>query len=146
MKTFRRPALLALSLFAGLALSAGPALAGDLVVEVTLPEGATGMVYAGVYDAEASFPKQGAERAGKMVKAEGRSARLVFTGLPAGRYALSAYLDGNGNAKLDTNVMGIPKEPYGFSRNARGSFGPPAFAEAAVDHDGGDRKIAFELK
>jgi len=28
-------------------------------------------------------------------------------------------------------VVGIPQEAFGFSNNANGSFGPPAFEEAA---------------
>jgi uncharacterized protein (DUF2141 family) len=33
---------------------------------------------------------------------------------------------------LDKNLFGIPKEPYGFSNSARGSTGPPKFADAAI--------------
>ena len=50
-----------------------------------------------------------------------------FSGIPFGVYALSAYHDENGNGKLDKNAMGQPKERYGFSNNARGTFGPPAY-------------------
>ena len=35
--------------------------------------------------------------------------------LPAGEYVFSLYQDVNCNKKLDANVLGIPKEPYGFS-------------------------------
>jgi uncharacterized protein (DUF2141 family) len=35
--------------------------------------------------------------------------------------------------------LGIPKEPYGFSRDARGKFGPPGFEDAAIEvRDEGD--------
>ena len=50
--------------------------------------------------------------------------------LPAGKYAISAYHDANANNKLDVNWVGIPKEPYGMSNNARGTMGPPKFSEA----------------
>jgi uncharacterized protein (DUF2141 family) len=30
--------------------------------------------------------------------------------------------------------MGIPKEDYGFSNNARSAFSPPSFKEAAFVH------------
>ena len=40
--------------------------------------------------------------------------------LPRGKYGVIAFHDLNGNEKLDTNFMGIPNEPYGFSNNARG--------------------------
>ena len=38
----------------------------------------------------------------------------------------------NGNGQLDSNLMGLPTEPYGFANNARGSFGPPSFQAASV--------------
>ena len=35
----------------------------------------------------------------------------------------------NENKKIDTNFLGIPKEPYGFSNQKKGRFGPPKFKE-----------------
>ncbi|MEO6281116.1 DUF2141 domain-containing protein [Roseateles sp.] len=64
--------------------------------------------------------------------AVGGKVTVVLKNLPEGRLALSLYQDANGNGKLDMNPMGIPTEPYGFSNNAAGSFGPPQFEQAAV--------------
>jgi uncharacterized protein (DUF2141 family) len=52
--------------------------------------------------------------------------------VPAGTWAVLAYHDENGNKKLDTNFVGMPKEGYGFSNGAKGTFGPPSFKEAAI--------------
>ena len=50
--------------------------------------------------------------------------------LPAGRYAVAAFHDENGNEKLDRAWSGMPQEPYGFSNGVRGSIlGPPDLAE-----------------
>lgn len=57
---------------------------------------------------------------------------VVLKDLPAGPLALSLYHDANANGKLDMNAMGIPTEPYGFSNNASGSFGPPKFEQAVL--------------
>lgn len=55
----------------------------------------------------------------------------VWSGrLPRGNYAIKAYHDVNDNGVLDRGRLGIPKEPYGFSNDARGRFGPPRFEEA----------------
>ena len=43
---------------------------------------------------------------------------------------MSSFYDKNGNGKLDTNFLGIPKEPTAMSNNAKGSFGPPKFKDA----------------
>ncbi|MBD8654934.1 DUF2141 domain-containing protein [Oxalobacteraceae sp. CFBP 13730] len=58
---------------------------------------------------------------------------VTVDGVPAGSWAVLSYQDENDNGKLDRNVLGIPKEPYAFSRDARGRFGPPSFEEAAFE-------------
>lgn len=63
------------------------------------------------------------------------SAEVVFelNNLKSGTYAISAYYDQDNNNELNTNFFGIPKEQVGFSNNAKGSFGPPDFEDAAFD-------------
>ena len=39
--------------------------------------------------------------------------------------SLRAFRDTNGNQKLDTNLVGIPSEPFAFSNNAKAQLGPP---------------------
>jgi len=55
---------------------------------------------------------------------------VVFGDLPSGEYAISAFHDENGNARLDTFAR-IPREGFAFSRNPALRFGPPRFADAA---------------
>ncbi|XWN38511.1 MAG: DUF2141 domain-containing protein [Balneola sp.] len=50
--------------------------------------------------------------------------------LPHGEYAIAVYHDKNENGKIDTNFLGIPKEDYGFSNNARGRFGPASWEDS----------------
>ena len=50
--------------------------------------------------------------------------------LPRGEYAISLFVDSNGNKKLDKNFFGIPKEQYGFSNNVMGRMSPPTFDQA----------------
>ena len=54
---------------------------------------------------------------------------FTLPGLPPGDYAVAVIHDENGNGRLDT-FAGIPREGYGFSRNAPVRFGPPRFAAA----------------
>lgn len=49
------------------------------------------------------------------------------------RFALAAYHDENDDDRLNTGMLGIPSEPYGFSNSARGITGPPPYDDAAVD-------------
>jgi len=57
---------------------------------------------------------------------------VVLKGLPEGRLALSLYHDANGNGRLDMDGRGMPTEPYGFSNNAIGEYGPPTFEQSAL--------------
>lgn len=52
--------------------------------------------------------------------------------LPAGRYAIAALHDENSNHKLDRNMIGWPKEGFGFSNNPKVGLSPPSFDTAAM--------------
>ena len=54
---------------------------------------------------------------------------VVFQDVPEGEYAVTVLHDLNGNKKMDENLLGIPKEGFGFSNDAMGAFGPPTFRE-----------------
>lgn len=71
-----------------------------------------------------------------------------FTGVPAGRYAVSAYQDVNRDGRLTFGgMMGAPVEPWGYSRGARGVMGPPRFEDAAmrVGPSGGVIRVTLGL-
>ena len=38
-----------------------------------------------------------------------------------------------GNGDLDTNLLGVPTEGYGFGNGAAGSFGPAEFDASSID-------------
>ncbi|MBL8560300.1 MAG: DUF2141 domain-containing protein [Hyphomonadaceae bacterium] len=60
-------------------------------------------------------------------------ATLTLRAPAPGRYALKIYHDLNNDAGLNRAAYGMPTEPYGFSNNADGRFGPPSFDAAAFD-------------
>ncbi|MEI7620865.1 MAG: DUF2141 domain-containing protein [Candidatus Falkowbacteria bacterium] len=98
------------------------------------------------FDSAAAFPKtltRGVTTAAAGRDAEGR-VTLVLRDVAPGSYALSAYHDLDGNGQLNTNLMGMPTEPYGFANNARGSFGPPSFQAASVALP--EQGLSIELK
>lgn len=55
----------------------------------------------------------------------------TFTDLPSGTYAVKVYHDIDGNGEMKKNWIGIPKEPFGFSNDAKGKMGPPSFENAS---------------
>ena len=64
-----------------------------------------------------------------------RQATVVWENLPPGDYAVAAIHDENRNAKLDRNLIGIPKEGFGFANNPHVLLSAPPF-RAAVVHVG----------
>ena len=127
-----RPGLRALC--AAALLSPLAALAADLNVNVADGPAAEATLYVALYNDAASYADSKAV-ASQTAPMQGGKARLVFTGLAPGRYALRAFADENGNGKLDTNLMGMPTERYGFSNDAKGNRAAPAFEAAAFSVD-----------
>jgi uncharacterized protein (DUF2141 family) len=52
---------------------------------------------------------------------------VIIKNLKPGKYAFKYFHDENNDQEINTNFMGIPKEGYGFSNDAKGKFGPPSF-------------------
>ena len=67
------------------------------------------------------------------VSVKDKKAVFVFENIEKGTYGFTLFHDVNDNEKLDTNFIGIPKEPYAFSNNKRGSFGPPKYEDVQFD-------------
>jgi uncharacterized protein (DUF2141 family) len=65
---------------------------------------------------------------------------------PPGDYAAQAFHDENSNRQVDKNLLGIPREGVGFSRNARIRFGPPKWSDAVITHEGQAHTITFNLR
>lgn len=127
-------ALFAASLLAGgLAATSTAAQALTLTVEFTDARSTQGSVNAALYSSDSTWLQTAQAAQIDKTDAAGDKTVLVFRNLEPGRYAISAYHDENGNGKLDTNVVGLPVERFGFTRDARGHMGPPAFGDAAVD-------------
>ncbi len=71
---------------------------------------------------------------------------VTVPNVPAGQYAVQAFLDENGNGDVDRGMFGIPKEGVGFSRNARIGLGPPKWRDAFFVHQGRAEVIRFNLR
>ncbi len=71
---------------------------------------------------------------------------VTVTDIPAGRYAVQAYLDENNNSKVDQALFGIPKEGIGFSNNVRIGLSAPKFRDAAFDFDGTSATLHVKLR
>jgi len=93
----------------------------SLTIEISGIKNSTGKIMLQLFDENEKVIKQ---EAGEI-----REKITLFTiqSLKPGKYAVRYFHDENLNGKMDTNLVGIPKEGYGFSNNATGKFGPPPF-------------------
>lgn len=131
-----RTALLALAI-AGCATAPTPASADTATVTIELtglqPQG---QVMLQVFNSEAGYGSGQAVTA-RQIPITASTARVEFSGVTPGQYAVRLFHDVNGNGQLDTNPFGIPTEPFAFSNNARGRFGPASWSDAVFTVNAG---------
>lgn len=123
---------------------ASAAFANDLTVEIQGVTEAKGSVYVALYDKADTWMKKPVKAQGAV--AIGGKTTVVFKDLPEGEYAFSVFHDIDGDKKMARNAMGMPTEPWGFSRDAMGMFGPPSFEEAKVKVPAGGATTVMTLK
>ena len=143
------PRLLTPILPTGAFLWAAAGHAADLEVELQGIDSADGQVLVALHreTPRADFPSDATVVANAAAPAATDTVVVVFRGLPAGTYAVAAFHDANGDGELNANFVGMPTEGYGFSNDARGFMGPPAFDEAAfsLDANAGTRRLVVNV-
>lgn len=127
-------------------LLAGACAAHAAKIDVALTDArvATGQFRIALVDAD-GYDGKARPLAGRMLTPEGETTRLVFDDIAPGRYAVMVTHDENGNGKLDTNIVGMPTEGYGFSNNPR-VMRKPTFDEAAFDVADGDVALDIAIR
>lgn len=141
----KRAGLAALAL-AG-AGAATPALAGDVVITVTDIRSSKGVVRACMTTRADIFPKcikdPSAHRT--VVPAEG-TVTIRFTGVKPGDYAVALLHDENDNGKADRAMGMMPKEGYGFSRDAPVRMAPPKFGDAVFTQGEATTRMTVKMR
>lgn len=94
-----------------------------------------GKISVAVYNTTEGFLKFDKAFKSDSIAAQKGVTHIVIKDLPEGEYALAIFHDANGNDKLDTNWLGIPKEKVAFSNAKMRTFGPPAFKDCAFKLD-----------
>ena len=102
-----------------------------------------GTVRLALYNQADQFMKKEVKSA-EVKSVNGETVAILKDVLP-GTYAISVMHDANDNTELDSNFFGIPKEGFGFSNDAMGTFGPPGFKEASFIYSG-QKEVIIILK
>ena len=95
----------------------------------------SGQLAVAVFDNPDSFPNRSKDAVLKSFSPlpGGFSETTITIDLKPGHYALATFLDKNKNQNLDTNIVGAPKERFGFSQNPKISFSAPLFSECEFE-------------
>ncbi|GBF51751.1 hypothetical protein LPTSP4_32890 [Leptospira ryugenii] len=106
----------------------------DLEVQIENRQSKQSTIHCGIFVQADGFPtenKKQYQNTKANVEADGRTI-CRFSGLNGNTYAVSVLEDLNANGKMDSTLVGYPKEPWGVSNNApMHTFGPPTFQEAS---------------
>lgn len=101
----------------------------SLTIEISGLRNNDGNVLYELFDAKQKSLKVGT------VNISNKKCVVVFENLKPATYGFNYIHDENKNRKLDTKMVVIPKEGFGYSNNVVAKFGPPDF-----------KKWTFELK
>ena len=80
-----------------------------------------GVVRCARYNSPAAFPKTGQEWRGVIAPIRDRQASCVFSGVPAGNYAMAFFHAEHNETQLTPGLFGEPTQGYGFSNNTSGA-------------------------
>jgi uncharacterized protein (DUF2141 family) len=133
-----------LAIAAALFAAIVPAFAAELTVNLHGIRAQSGLVKVAVVDSQDAWDGKAAPVQFDGAPPQGETAKFTFKDLKPGNYAVMITHDENGNGKLDTNVMGMPLEGYGFSNNPQ-VMRKPTWDEARFEVTATNTVIDVEL-
>ena len=120
---------------------------GKLTVEIDGLKNKQGQVCVSIFTSSQGFPgdrKREFDR--QCTQINETPLKLTFNNLKAGTYAVAAIQDLNGDGTLNRNDLGMPVEPFGFSRNPEVRTSAPKFGDAAFILAGRNTTIQVQMK
>lgn len=119
---------------------------GKLVVSITNLENSKGSVFVALFNSSEGFPSEGKKAMqSARVSIVDKSATIIFENIPFGYYATTTYHDENGNNKIETTFLGIPKEGVGASNMKSIGFGAPKFENSKFKHQAKETNISLKI-
>jgi len=116
-----------------------------LDLKLTNLSGKGAYIHLGFYKKGSNFPNEGKHTFQKIITVpEGEFEINASWNLPAGEYAIAVFEDINGDDELKKSFLGMPQEPYGFSKNFVPKFSAPDFEDCAINLST-DQQIAIKM-
>lgn len=133
MKILRNIICLLLALSAAYGFSSGQSATGTVIVEFNDINPDCGMVEASIYNRSETFLVKDQFIQRKRSNIVNGKAQIIFENIPLGKIALGSYHDVDSDEEYDKNWIGLPAEPYAFSKPPVNNWRKPRFEEVAVD-------------
>ncbi len=111
-------------------------------VEITGFDSNDGIVMVGLYNEEGKFLNT--HHMATSSEINDQKAKVSFTDVPDGVYAISCFHDKDNNGKLNFFLGMYPTEATGTSNNAPSKFGPPKWEDAKFEVKDGEN-LSFTI-
>lgn len=92
-----------------------------------------GFIELGIYNSSKGYLKDGYAYRTIRQAVKGNTVEIILKDIPKGNYAVTLYHDENSDKKCNTNFLGVPNEPYGFSNGFRRRLFKPSFEDCKVE-------------
>ena len=127
-------------------------LAGQslLEVEVTNVRSQKGHLLVSIFNSPDHFPKKALKkwRDIRIKKEKIKNNILIFNidSLPSGKYAIALMDDENDSGEMEYTKLGIPREGFGFSNNAKPILSCPPYKKCQFELKEGKNKITIKTR
>lgn len=136
-----------LAIGGALTAMAAPAAASEVTITVTDLRNTKGVVRACMTTREDIFPKCIKDPAShRTVVPAGEKVTITFRNVKPGNYAVALLHDENDDGKANRALGMMPKEGYGFSRDAPVRMAPPKFKDAVFEHGADAQKLTIKMR
>lgn len=105
-----------------------------------------GTLWVGIYDSEEAFLDRDRAELRAVKIRDLKDKKVYLNNLSYGDYAVAVFHDLNDNGEMDFNWVGVPTEPFAFSRPVASKWRVPKFSEVKIGLYQSRRTIRTSLK
>ena len=118
---------------------------GTIIVKITGLRSGKGQVRIAVFNSSETWLGEHPVYS-STIKVDGQTVTWTINDVPYGDYGIAAFHDENSNGKMDRNLVGVPKEPYGFSNNLTVILRAPRWDKGKFAVQNPITEISIEVK
>jgi len=120
--------------------------AGSMELAINDIEHNYGTLWIGLYASEEAFLDKDQAHLEAIKVSDFKDKRIYLNDLDYGDYAVALFHDLNNNGELDVNWLGVPEEPFAFSRPVPSKWRLPKFSEVKVGLYQSHKTVSTNLK